>query len=67
MEDVCTSPPAEPKHQIERGIPADFPSLEDWIIKRLSESALAQAADSKDFVREFVEYIKAGRAAPGRN
>jgi hypothetical protein len=65
MEDVCTSPPAESKHQIERGIAAEFPSLEDWVIKRLSESALAQAADSKDFVREFVEYIKTRPSAPG--
>jgi hypothetical protein len=67
MEDVCTSPPAEPKHQIERGIDAELPSLEDWVIKCLSESALAQAADSKDFVREFVEYIKTRPSAPARN
>ena len=65
MEDVCTSLPAESKHQIERGIAAEFPSLEDWVIKRLSESALAHAADSREFVGGLVRHIRSRSSVPG--
>jgi hypothetical protein len=63
MGDACVSPPAKPRQQNEGLVAGEFPSLEDWVIKRLSESALAQAADSKDFVRELVKYIKSGPSA----
>jgi hypothetical protein len=66
MEDVRTSPPAEPKHQIERGSAAEFPPFEDWLIKRLSESALAHAADSKEFVQKLIEYIKSRSSASAK-
>jgi hypothetical protein len=66
MEDVCTSPPTGPKQQIERGTAAEFPSFEEWVIKRLSESALAHAADSKEFVRGLVRYIRGRSSVPGK-
>jgi hypothetical protein len=66
MEDVCTSPPTDPKPQIEGGIAAAFPAFEDWLIKRLSESALAQAADSKEFIRELVKYIGSRPTVPAK-
>jgi hypothetical protein len=67
MGDACVSPPAKPRQQNEGLVAGEFPSLEDWVIKRLSESALDRAADSKDLLREFVEYIKSGPSASGRN
>ena len=66
MEDVCTSPPTEPKQQIERGTAAEFPSFEEWVIKRLSESALAHAADSKEFVGGLVRYIRSRSSVSGK-
>jgi hypothetical protein len=63
MEDVCPDAPAEPTHQIKDAVAAESPSFEDQIIKRLSESALAHARDSKEFVGELVQYIKSGPSA----
>jgi hypothetical protein len=65
MGDACVSPPAKPRQQIEGLVAAEFPSLEDWVIKRLSETALAQAADSKELVRGLVKHIKSRPSPPG--
>jgi len=66
MEDVRIRPSAElEQQQIEEVVAAKVPSLEGWVVKRLSESAPTEAADSKEFIQEIVKHIKSRPSAPG--